>query len=354
MAKPTGPGKTEVRTNPPSLLLYNFDIDGDALKEEHRTFLRKEALPALRAGRGVSVIGLTDRSGSASHNLSLSDRRVARTIEFLRQETPTGVNLIQATGFGEAAAAREGDADGSYDDRFRSVLVFLQPAAPPVTRTQTIEVAAKSFIALIGSNVGTMPGITLKPNPIPPFVPPVVPVPRQVLLVALAKATDAQFNEDPRTVAKDKHYRLFTSCRFTVVFEDNKILAATPSIPDLDTDVGKEGPIQPPPLIASAVSVSPKGGSSVTFSWTAKGRPDPLVEPAFQEVRERTSVFIWHIVEGKIDVSSGTPVTTVTIRGSRFPSHRAFINGLPVIPDLKQGQFSNLWDADFADFTKVR
>jgi hypothetical protein len=347
MAKPTGPGKTEVRTNPPSLLLFNFDIDGEDLKDEHKDFLRSEALPALQAGRGVSLIGLTDTTASASHNLAVSEGRVASTIDFLRQEV-SGLNLKQATGFGKAAALREGVPDGSNDDRFRAVLVFLDPA---VTNTKTIEVAAKSFIALIGSKVGTMPGITFLPpvGGLPP-----VPVTRQFLLEAMAKATDAQFNEDPRTVAKDKHYRLFSSCRFTVVFEDKKILAATPGIPELDTDVGKEGPIQPPPLIASKVSVSPTGGSSVTFSWTAKGRPDPLVEPSFQTVNPRTSVFIWHIVEGQIDVSSGTPVTTVTIRGSRFPSHRAFIDGTIVLPDLKQGPFSNLWDADSTDNTKVR
>jgi hypothetical protein len=354
MAKPTGPGKTEVRTNPPSLLLFNFDIDGEALKDDHKAFLRREALPTLRAGGGVSVIGLTDRSGSDSHNKALSDRRVARTIEFLRQEIPTGLNLKQATGFGEAVAKQEGDVDGSSDERFRSVLVFLHPAAAPVTQTKTIEVAAKSFIAFIGSSVGTMPGMTfviVPPTPLNP-VPVPVPVTRQVLLEAMAKVTDAQFNENPLTVVRDKHYRLFSSCRFTVVFENKKILAATPS--RLDTDVGKEGPIQPPPLIASAVTVSPTGSSSVTFSWTGKGRPDPLVEPGFQEVRSRTSVFIWHIVEGTIDVGSGTPVTTVAIRGSKFPSHRAFINGMPVFPGLKQGPFSNLWDADIADNTKVR
>ena len=351
MTRPTGPGKVEVRTNPLSLLLFNFDIDGEAIKEEHKAFLRKEALPTLRAGGSVSVIGLTDRSGSDSHNRALSDRRVARTIEFLRREIPAGLNLNQATGFGEAAAAREGEADGSSDERFRSVLVILQPVAAPVTQTKTIDVAAKSFIAFIGSSVGTMPGVTFViPPPPVPSIP--VPVTRQFLLESLAKATDAQFNEDPRSVFKDKLYRLFSSCRFTVVFENNKILAATPST--LDTDVGKEGPIQPPPLVASAVSVSPTGGSSVTFSWTGKGRPDSLVEPGFQLVRSRTSVFIWHIVEGRIDVSSGSPVTTVTIRGSKFPSHRAFINGVIVFPELKQGPFSNLWDADFSDITKVR
>ena len=354
MSRPTGKGKTEVRKSPPSLMLFNFDIDGEALKEDHKAFLRKEALSALRAGGSVSVVGLTDRKGSDSHNRALSVRRVDRTIEFLRQEIPTGLNLNQATGFGEAAAEQEGQKDETLDERFRAVLLFLRPAATLATQTKTIEVAAKSFIALIGSSVGTMPGtkfVVVPPNPLTP-IPIPVPVTRQFLLEALAKATDAQFNENPRTASKDKGYRLFSSCRFTVVFEGKKILAATPST--LNTDVGKEGPIQPPPLIASAVSVSPTGGSSVTFSWTGKGRPDTLVEPGFQTVRSRTSVFISHIVDGKIDISSGTPVTTVTIRGSKFPSHRAFINGVIVFPDLKQGPFSNLWDADFADNTKVR
>ena len=49
--KTTGPGKTEKRTNPPSLMLYNFDIDGDQLKDEHKKFLRAEAFPTLSGRR---------------------------------------------------------------------------------------------------------------------------------------------------------------------------------------------------------------------------------------------------------------------------------------------------------------
>ena len=344
MARPTGRGKAEVRTSPPSLLLFNFDIDGDGLKEDHKTFLREQAIPQLRAGSGVSVIGLADRLGSAGHNEELSKKRVARTLEFLLQEVPD-LKLDQVSGFGEAAAKREGEADNTASERFRAVLLFLSVAP---TKSKVVTVTAKSFIAFIGGNVGVMPGIALIPLP-PSPVP--IPVPRQKLLNVLASATDLQFNENPLNPAKDKHYRLFSSVKFSLVFEGGKILAA---VPLMDTDVGKEGPIQPPPLIVSPVTVSPRGSSFVTFSWFGKGLPDPLVEPGFQAVRSRTSVFIWHIVEGKIDVSSGVPVTTVSIRGSQFPSHRVFVDNTFIPPQQPQGPFSNLWNPDPIDNTKVR
>ena len=71
-------------------------------------------------------------------------------------------------------------------------------------------------------------------NPPAPGSPIPVPIRRQILLEALAKATDSQFNENPRNTAKDKGYRLFSSCRFTVVFENKKILAAVPSALEVD------------------------------------------------------------------------------------------------------------------------
>ena len=351
----TGPGKTEVRTNPASLMLFNFDIDGDALKVEHIMFLRREAIPKLRAGASVAVIGLTDRKGSVAHNKTLSEKRVARTIEFLRSEVPR-LTVTQSTGFGEAVAAQEGDMDETLDDRFRSVLVFLTVPAV-VTTIKVMEVTVKSFIATIGSNAGSIPGFTLVTPP-PPAPPVPIPVSQQFLLETFAKATDAQFNEDPTNSAKNKGYRLFSSCRFTVVFEDGKILAATPAIPELDTDVGTEPPsggLQPPDLIITPVSISPKGDNFVTFSWTAKGRPHLAAEPSFQAVQPRSCSFIWHFIRGRIDISSGTPIVTVALQGSKFPSHRVFINGAPVLAQtLMQGPLSGLWDADPGDSTKVR
>ena len=349
---PTGRGKNEKRVSPPSLLLFNFDIDGHALKPEHKAFLQAEAITRLRAGSSVRVIGLADRKGGAAlhaHNQVLSEKRVASTVAFLRSEVP-GLKLNQATGFGEDAAAREGEAAGSSDEHFRSVLVFIESAAV-VTKTKVIEITAKSFIAHIGTAVGTMPGTTIVPVPLPPVVAP-VPVSRQFLLERLASALE--LNENPLNAAKDGQYRLFSRCRLTVVFEAGIILAAVPGIPDLDSDVGLEGPIRPPPLIVSPVTVSPKGGSFVTFSWFAKGKPHPSAEILFNSVQSRTSVFIWHEISGKIDVSSGTPVVTVSIEGSKFPSHRVFRDGTLVIPELRQGPFSNLWVPHPSDRTRVR
>lgn len=350
----TGAGKAEKRLDPPSLMLFNFDVDGERLKDEHKAFLRTEALPALLAGGSVRVVGLTDRTGSAAHNKTLSDKRVASTVAFLREVVPN-LNLRQTSGFGEDAAAQEGRQDGTADERFRTVLLFLT-AVPIVTRRKQFEISAKSFIAPVGSRIGVMPGFTFVPvplpvpgSPLPPIAP--LPVPRQRLLNLLAKATDAQYSENPVSTIKDKVYRLFSRVRFKVVFENGKILAA---VPEMDTDVGKEGPIQPPPMIVSPVTVSPRGGPIVKFSWIGKGKPDPLVEPTFQVIRPRSSVFIWHIVEGTIDVSSGAPVVTAKIRGSQFPSHRLFVDSRLQPGELRQGLLAQLWDADLTDRTKVR
>ncbi len=347
----TGSGKTEKRTAPPSLMLYNFDIDGEKLKEEHKTFLRTEAFPTLQGGGSVSIVGLTDRKGSAAHNQALSERRAAETEAFLRSGVTNGFNVKQSTGFGEGAAAREGEPDGSLDERFRTVLLFLSktPVPPPVAavKSQTVQVAVKSFIAVIGSKVGIMPGWTVVPSNPP------VPVPRQTLLNAMVLLADKNFSEDPRTVAQDKHYRLFSSCDFHLTWSDGKLLGATASA--LATDGGKEGPLQPPPLIATPVTTS-SAESTLTFAWTAKGRPHLLAEPSFQVIQPRTSVYIWHNIVGQINVGSGAPLVTGMLRGSEFPSHRVFVDGKVAIvpPELRQGVFSNLWVADGSDPTKVK
>lgn len=360
MTRPTGLGKTEKRATPPSLMLYNFDIDGDKLKDQHKIFLRVEAFPTLRAGGSVSIIGLTDRKGSAAHNQALSERRVAETVLFLRSEVSNGFNVKQATGFGESAATQEGDVDGTLNERFRTVLLFLSktPVPPPVTsvKTQTIQIVIKSFIAVIGGSVGTLPGRTVVVLPLPTLPVPFIPVPtsNQTLLEILAKATDVAYSENPVTVSKDKHYRLFSACNFTVTWSEGKLLGATASA--LETDGGKEGPLQPPPLIATPVTTGFAGASIFTFSWTAKGRPHLAAEPAFQLVQPRTSFYIWHSISGQINVSSGVPLFTGRLLGSKFPSHRLFVDGKRSVvpPELPQGVFSNLWVPDPSDFTKVK
>jgi len=305
-----------------------------------------EAIPRLRAGATVRIIGLADRLGDPDYNKKLSNRRVARTTEFLKAQVPSGLKIGQETGFGEDLMEREGFADGTKDEKFRSVLLFISDA-PVVTRSKKLIITAKSFIATVGSKTGFIPEIAIVPAP-PPI--PAMPVPRQALLVTMAKSLDQIMNEDPRSIAMDKGYRLFSECKFDIVFESNKILAA---VPTLSTDAGKEGPLQAPPLVPTPVSVSANGQSFVTFSWTAKGRPHLAAEPPFQLIKPRTSVFIWHSVAGKIDVSGAEPIVTAKIVGSRFPSHRLFVQ-TAISATIAQGELTNLWDADPTDLTKVR
>lgn len=145
--RPTGPGKTEIRTEPASLMLFNFDIDGDALKDAHKAFLKAEAVAALKAGAAVTVIGLTDRSGNKAHNQELSERRVKSTVDFLRGEVPGGFAVKpDSRGFGEKAARREGQPNGSNDERFRSVLVFLHKTAGPAKPLRTVTLWLNAFI----------------------------------------------------------------------------------------------------------------------------------------------------------------------------------------------------------------
>lgn len=132
MWKNTGAGKTEKRTSPPSLMLYNFNTDGSELKTEHQEFLKTEAIPTLRAGGSVTLIGLTDRAGSPEHNQKLSEARVASTLTFLKAQVPSGFNVRDDTrGYGEAAAERERERDGTANERFRTVLLFLSDKPTP-------------------------------------------------------------------------------------------------------------------------------------------------------------------------------------------------------------------------------
>jgi hypothetical protein len=142
----TGRGGWERRQQPPSLLLFNFDIDSETLKHEHRVGLLDGVVPRLQTGASLSVVGLTSRSGSRGHNRALSGRRAARTLAFLRHEVPNGFVARQVVGFGELKAAQEGQPDGAEDPRFRSVVLFMgRPAEPPPT-PETFDLSPESLL----------------------------------------------------------------------------------------------------------------------------------------------------------------------------------------------------------------
>jgi hypothetical protein len=206
-------------------------------------------------------------------------------------------------------------------------------SAPTV---RTVRVVVKSFINCIGTSVRPLPpwcGLTSYPR-----------------LLALAVATDRMMCENPNHDRKDKGYRLFTACTFTVTCHNGQVTSVTPST--LDTGAGREGPLQAPSLTATPVTVT-RTPAGFDFTWFAKGRPHLGVEPGFQLVCPRSSVFIWHRIRGSVSCTTTGTDVAVQLSGSKFPTHRAYVNGSPV-RTVAQNGFGRLWfPASITEPTRV-
>ena len=155
MVRPTGPGKIRVLkirdggvpavpttfNNVASAttfqaVLYNFDIDGDVLKREHKEFLKEHVVPQLgNAQVKIELRGEASRTGSDTHNLDLSKRRVAQVKNFFSANGPVLANIADSA-VGEADAAGRGENDNTEDALVRAVIVKVEQSlhrlVPPV------------------------------------------------------------------------------------------------------------------------------------------------------------------------------------------------------------------------------
>jgi OmpA family protein len=130
--KATGAGKVVTSGGAPAggvrAALANFDIDGDALKVEHKTFLDGQVVPILRRPNSICILrGEASHTGSDAHNLELSKRRAQTVLGFL---TSRGVPVqnVRVQFVGESLA---GSFPGeSADARAVSVLVARTTAVP--------------------------------------------------------------------------------------------------------------------------------------------------------------------------------------------------------------------------------
>ena len=138
MLRLTGPGKIRdlVVVGPKSdpattivSLLYNFDIDGDAVKPQHREWLKEHVVPQL-GDSAVKIIlrGEASRSGSDDHNLALSNRRVKNVENFLRAAGPVNASMV-VSGVGEKDAQGRGEDDKTEDEQVRAVIVSVEHSA---------------------------------------------------------------------------------------------------------------------------------------------------------------------------------------------------------------------------------
>ncbi len=366
---PSAPG-----LGPDCSMLTHFPQGRDDLSPAHQMLLIAAATRILAERiRTVMITGFASSEGGDADNFVLGMRRADRvarelraTLDRMRPGFSAGVAMITSSR-GESEQIAGGDF--GLNRRVTLCLQVPRPVPPrprPVpepdpVETQVFRVTAKSFIGPIGSNVGSLDcGIDIGPVRIPGA--------SNLALRALALATDQAFSEDPTSDAifsspppENKGYRLFSRGELNVQRRGGEAVSVTLAGGGLTTDSGKECVpgtgvcLQAPPLIVDqAFSTRRVDASRIAFRWGVKGRPPTTVEPGFNAICHRDSVFIWHQVKGTIDCSSGSAVVThLVVEGSRFPTHRVWLDGT-MTHEVLQGPFSNLWDSAAGDPTRVR
>ena len=161
MLRRTGSGKIDVdsRYSGPGMikaLLYNFDIDGNNVKPEHRLFLQNEVTPLLQGDHGhIWMQGSASKSGTNAYNMALSRHRVHNIAIILRT---AGVldRQMQLDAIGEEQA----QAHKMEDETDRAVALVVIPVAkksppPPKKIPPPPPVSTEFKIRLLGALAGS-------------------------------------------------------------------------------------------------------------------------------------------------------------------------------------------------------
>lgn len=178
---------------------------------------------------------------------------------------------------------------------------------------------------------------------------------------------------------EDKKYRLFSRGNIAFSCDVNKISIPvnydipwnrqSGTVPDDNTDVGREVDIKIPYTGSPVIQFGPANGSLLEnaltriddsqyhFRWTYIGRPAPEAESGFRYVTEgangallapsatypdRPAVYIWHVIDGVLSCKDGKGYWTARITGSAFPAHRAFFFTTDM-GSLDPQDIDNLW-----------
>jgi hypothetical protein len=87
LVKPTGRGKyviTKNSDNEFACSLYNFDINGSIVKEDHKQILKASVIDFLSAGGSATIVGLASVTGTSERDLELSQERADNVVKYLR------------------------------------------------------------------------------------------------------------------------------------------------------------------------------------------------------------------------------------------------------------------------------
>ena len=201
----------------------------------------------------------------------------------------------------------------------------------------TADLVAKSFINGVGVVGAIVPDRLGGPLPIDPYwasllwqVGTVIATATDRLGVLAAFVSQlGAFNQNPLTDVKDGIYRLYSRINVCYNCVGNTITAFTSTT---DSDGGKEGPgvygtMNLSDTNFTGTPIIKKTGNTIIVTWSGWGRPNVVVEPGMQWVALRRSLNIWHLAEVWLTCAGGKGYhQVVSFRGSRFPSHRLWVN----------------------------
>jgi hypothetical protein len=133
MLRLTGPGKIrEILLAPDDAattfqaVLYNFDIDGDTLKPQHKAWLSEHVVPQLGdSNLRIELRGEASNTGSDAHNLDLSRRRIAHVLNFFHANGPVFANVL-VSAVGDADAQGRSEVKGVDDELLRAVIIKVE------------------------------------------------------------------------------------------------------------------------------------------------------------------------------------------------------------------------------------
>ena len=136
----SGSGHVVVNKGAPSggirAVLSNFDVDSDHLKAEHTAFLSKRVLPLISGKSSrVWLRGEASHTGTAAHNLELSNHRAAKVADYLVSLGYPRSNIV-SEGVGDSLAGprRAENAEARAVSILASALATIptRPPAPPI------------------------------------------------------------------------------------------------------------------------------------------------------------------------------------------------------------------------------
>jgi len=122
--KMTGRGKYKYLQSAPNdwtILLYNYDIEGNRYKPDHKQFLDVTVVPYLKAGCGIAIYGLASTTGTVEYDRRLGAERALDVYRYLRTVAGSSFPMSKLETRGKSLALERTGKDNTEDEEYRGV-----------------------------------------------------------------------------------------------------------------------------------------------------------------------------------------------------------------------------------------